>query len=129
MRQPPRAHAQPRTTVVHDITLHDDYFWLRERQNPAVHDYIAAENAYADAHISAADRQLLVSELQARLVDDDDSAPIPIGVYAYFMRYKKGQQYPVLMRTVLADPHQPAQVVCDLGHEARGKAFLKLGDW
>ena len=129
MPQPPRAHTQPRSTVVHGITLHDDYFWLRERQNPAVHDYIGAENSYADAHISAAARQLLVSELQARLVDDDDSAPIPIGAYAYFMRYQKGQQYPALMRTTLADPHQPAQVVCDLGHEARGKAFLKLGDW
>ena len=129
MRQPPRAQPQPRSIVVHGITLHDDYFWLRERQNPAVHDYIAAENSYADAHISASARQLLVSELQARLVDDDDSAPIPIGAYAYFMRYQKGQQYPVLMRTTLADPHQPAQVVCDLGHEARGKAFLKLGDW
>ena len=111
MRQPPCAQPQPRSTVVHGITLHDDYFWLRERQNPAVHDYIAAENAYADAYISASARQLLVSELQARLVDDDDSAPIPIGAYAYFMRYKKGQQYPTLMRTALNNPQQPAQVV------------------
>ncbi|NBU63169.1 MAG: S9 family peptidase [Chloroflexia bacterium] len=129
MRQPPHAQPQPRSTVVHGITLHDDYFWLRERQNPAVHEYLAAENAYAESHIAATARQLLVSELQARLVDNDESAPIPIGAYAYFMRYTHGQQYPTLMRTPLQEPQQVAQVVCDLNREAHGKPFLKLGDW
>ena len=46
--------ARPRKKVPHMQTLHgdtlkDDYFWLREKENPEVRAYLEAENAYTDA--------------------------------------------------------------------------------
>jgi len=128
MSNPPIAHKIPRTTVVHGTTLHDDYFWLRERENPAVHAYLAAENSYLDQHISAQTRATLLAELQARIVPDDEGAPYPIGDFHYFFKYHADQQYPALMRRA-STADAPAQLVCDLAREAAGASFFKLGDW
>lgn len=128
MPQPPVAHKSPRTIHVHDVTLHDDYFWLRERENPAVHAYLAAENTYLDQHISAQRRATLLTELQSRLVPDEQSTPYPIGDYHYFFQYRAQQQYPALMRRH-THAETSAQLVCDLAREAEGTSFFKLGDW
>ncbi len=38
--QPPIAEKRPHVTTVHGDTLTDDYFWLRERTDPKVIDYL-----------------------------------------------------------------------------------------
>ena len=48
-RRPPLAEKRPHMTEIHGLTLTDDYFWLRERSNPEVINYLEAENAYTDA--------------------------------------------------------------------------------
>ena len=47
--QPPMAEKKTKTTNIHGMTLVDDYFWLREKTNPAVMAHLQAEDAYADA--------------------------------------------------------------------------------
>src|ERR1043165_4508404 len=47
--QPPMAEKKPKTTNIHGVTLVDDYFWLREKTNPAVLAHLQAEDAYAQA--------------------------------------------------------------------------------
>ena len=46
---PPVAPEHPHPVTLHGDTRVDDYFWLRERQNPEVIAYLEAENAYTDA--------------------------------------------------------------------------------
>src|SRR5690349_7375782 len=46
---PAIAEKKPEVTVVHGDTLRDDYFWLREKANPAVLAHLDAENAYTAA--------------------------------------------------------------------------------
>ena len=46
--QPPVAEKKPHATTLHGATLTDDYFWLREKTNPKVMEYLRAEDAYAD---------------------------------------------------------------------------------
>lgn len=128
MTQPPNAHVQQHLTHVHGHTLTDDYFWLRERTNPAVKAYLVAENAYLNASIPQPLVQQLLSDLQSRIVADDDSARMQIGDYYYFMRYRDEYDYPQLMRAPASNP-SATQVICDLQAEATGKAFLKLGSW
>jgi oligopeptidase B len=128
MTQPPKAHVQPLTTHVHGHTLIDDYFWLRERDNPAVKAYLNAENAYLHATIPQPLVQQLLSDLHSRIVADDDSATMLVGDYHYFMRYCDEYDYPQLMRAPVSTPSE-AHIVCDLQAEATGKAFLKLGGW
>ncbi|MFM8318748.1 MAG: hypothetical protein ACKOAV_10305, partial [Bacteroidota bacterium] len=49
---PPDVRPIPHTTVVHGDTLVDPYFWLNQRENPEVLDYLRAENAYAEAKLA-----------------------------------------------------------------------------
>src|SRR5678815_3188283 len=44
--QPPMAEKKTKTTDIHGTTLVDDYFWLREKANPAVLSHLQAEDAY-----------------------------------------------------------------------------------
>jgi hypothetical protein len=43
---PPLAERIPHILQLHGYTLTDDYFWLRERTNPKVIQYLEAENKY-----------------------------------------------------------------------------------
>ena len=43
--EPPMAKKIPKEMTIHDDTRQDNYFWLRERENPDVKAYLAAENA------------------------------------------------------------------------------------
>src|ERR671924_18542 len=45
--QPPMTEKKPKITNIHGVTLVDDYFWLREKTNPAVMAHLQAEDAYA----------------------------------------------------------------------------------
>src|ERR1043165_312153 len=47
--QPPVAQQIPKVQIIHGERLVDNYFWLREKTNPAVTAYLRAENAYTDA--------------------------------------------------------------------------------
>src|SRR6185436_1172841 len=46
--EPPRAQRIPKRDVVHGDERRDDYFWLRDKEDPAVAAYLEAENAYGD---------------------------------------------------------------------------------
>lgn len=46
---PPVAAKVPHTRSFHGREFHDDYEWLREKDNPAVREYLEAENAFTDA--------------------------------------------------------------------------------
>ncbi|HJZ81808.1 MAG TPA: hypothetical protein VKD91_15735, partial [Pyrinomonadaceae bacterium] len=49
MLQPPTTEKQPKVTEINGDRLVDNYFWLREKSNPAVIAHLEAENAYAAA--------------------------------------------------------------------------------
>ena len=46
--KPPVAKRMPKSTQIHGQTVVDEYFWLRDKSNPAVTAYLKAENDYAD---------------------------------------------------------------------------------
>ena len=48
---PPLAPRRPKTIVQHGETRVDDYFWLREKDNPEVRAHLEAENAWTAAQM------------------------------------------------------------------------------
>src|ERR1039458_6389003 len=48
---PPVAKKVPKVTEIHGIRLVDSYFWLRNKSNPDVREYLEAENPYTDGVI------------------------------------------------------------------------------
>ena len=132
---PPLAPRQPHDVSVHGDARSDDYFWLREREDPRTLDYLKAENAYADAWFEphAALKETLYQEMLARIQQDDDSVPMRKGDWWYSTQTRTGEQYPRLLRRKAVgagrryDGDGVDQVLLDLNQMALGKPFLRLG--
>ncbi len=124
---PPIAREIPHATVLHERTLSDPWFWLRERDNPQVIDYLKAENAYTDAMMKDTQelQQELFEEMVGRIKEDDVSVPWTMGDYAYYYRIGKGQQYGVYCRKRLGTDVE--EVLLDCNVEARGLEYFHLG--
>ncbi|HEX8852134.1 MAG TPA: hypothetical protein VF754_01530, partial [Pyrinomonadaceae bacterium] len=129
--RPPRARRRAHRTVIHGDTLRDDYFWLHEKENPAVISYLEAENAYAEASMkpTAELQQTLYREMVARIKETDDSVPYREGAHLYYTRTEEGKQYPVYCRKPLRGKSDEGEVTLDLNRMARGHSFMAVGDY
>ncbi len=78
----------------------DQYYWLNERDNPAVVNYLEAENRYADSVLQPVSglQQLLFDEMKARIKQDDNSVPYLKNGYWYYTRFEAGKEYPIYCR-------------------------------
>ncbi len=125
--KPPIAKRVPKVDVVHGDKRGDDYYWLREKTNPQVRDYIEAENAYADAIFkpTAALREKLYQEMVGRIQETDLSVPYRKDGYLYYSRTEQGKQYPIHCRKK-GSLEAPEQVLLDLNEMARGHQFLAI---
>ena len=112
----------------HGATLNDPYFWLREKQNPAVSAYLEAENAYTAQLTKHLDpfREALYKELLGRIKQTDLSVPQLRGTHFYYSRTEAGKQYPIQCRRK-GSMEAPEQIVLDLNELAQGLKFFSLG--
>jgi oligopeptidase B len=124
---PPVAAARPRSISVFGEELTDDYYWLRERENPEVIAHIEAENRYTAAALQHTEplRQELYQELVARIKEDDESAPAPRGGYVYYERSVTGHQYRVHCRMPRAGG--PEEILLDENLLAAGQSYFRMG--
>ena len=103
---PPVAAKKPRDVSVHGDRRIDDYFWLREKDDPEVQAHLKAEAAYAEAwfkpHAVAEER--LFEEMKGRVQQRDQAVPQRQGRYWYGSRIDVGQQYPVHFRRAAQGP-------------------------
>jgi len=98
--QPPKALKKPHRLELHDDLRIDDYYWLRDRENQEVIDYLNAENAYTEATLAPVKelREKLFDEMKARIKETDESVPYKDGNYWYYYRYEQGGEYPIYCR-------------------------------
>ncbi|HQQ96157.1 MAG TPA: S9 family peptidase [Cyclobacteriaceae bacterium] len=78
----------------------DNYYWLKEREDTAVLNYLKAENKYLDtmtAHTRPL-REKLYNEMKARIKEKDESVPYKDGDYYYYTRFEEGANYPIYCR-------------------------------
>ena len=132
---PPVAKRVPHENRWHGQSFVDDYYWLREKDNPEVVAYLRAENAYTDARtVQLAEfRQRLYDEMVARVQETDLSVPVREGSYYYYARTVEGLQYPIRCRRRAKgdgeyDPKASEQVLLDQNEMAKGLTYLGMGD-
>lgn len=96
----PTAEKRPVELERHGHVRIDDYFWLNQRDDPEVLQYLEAENAYADSKLAASAglRSRLIDEMKARIKEDEVSAPYRYGDYYYYRRYEPGKEYAIHAR-------------------------------
>lgn len=96
----PTAEKRPVTLEMHGESRVDDYYWLRERENPDVIAYLEAENAHTDEKLEPFSglQGILFDEMKSRIKQEDQSAPYRRGDYYYYVRYEEGGEYPIYAR-------------------------------
>jgi oligopeptidase B len=126
----PVAAKKPKDVTVHEDKRIDDYFWLREKQNPEVIAYLEQENAYTEAVLAPAKplREALYQEMVARIKEDDTSAPVPYLGYAYYSRTEKGKQYRIYCRKAQAEDAQE-EVLLDLNTMIGTHTYIAVGHY
>src|SRR5438552_1688709 len=97
---PPVAKQIPKVQTLHGERRVDEYFWLREKTNPAVATYLKAENAYTDAVMKPTKRlqQTLYKEMLSHLKETDVAVPYRKDGWFHYWRTEKGKQYRILCR-------------------------------
>lgn len=96
----PRAEKEEKVFTDHGITRIDNYYWLRERDNPKVIDYLTQENNYTDSNLKHTEKlqDKLFNEIVGRIKKTDISIPVKENGYYYYVRYKEELEYPIYCR-------------------------------
>ena len=102
--QPPIAAKTQWMETRHGEQVTDDYRWLHDKKDPAVIDYLNAENAYTAAMTENIKpfADALYKEFKDRTMPADLSVPARRGNYYYYTRVEAGKQYPLNCRRLAA---------------------------
>ncbi len=124
----PVAKKFPKELKIHGDTRIDNYYWLNERENPEVIQYLEAENAYLDtlmAHTKAF-QQNLFEEMKGRIKEDDSTLPYRKDGYYYYARFEEGNEYKILCRKK-DNLKAEEEITLNINELAEGYEFFNLG--
>lgn len=125
---PPVAKKISKTLEKHGDKRVDDYFWLNDRENTEVIDYLNQENEYYEqmtAHTKDFQKKLF-EEMKGRIKEDDSSVPYFFNGYWYITRYETGKDYPIYSRkkgSLTANE----EILFNCNELAEGHSYFQLG--
>ena len=124
---PPMAAIKPTSLENHGIKRVDDYFWLNQREDKQVLDYLNAENAYTESVLGDVKEleQELFEEIKGRIKQDDSSVPYTDRGFIYYTRYEEGKQYPIHCRKN-ASGDASEQIMLNVNELAEGHSFCRV---
>jgi oligopeptidase B len=126
--QAPVAEIVPKELVMHGHTRLDNYFWMNDRDDQRVVDYLNAENEYYQkmtAHTKKFQEELF-EEMKSRIQEDDESVPYFRNGYYYITRYEKGKDYPIYSRKK-GSLDAKEEILFDCNEMAKGAKYFNLG--
>lgn len=123
----PIAAKKPHQLTMHNDVRTDDYYWMKDRENPEVIEYLNAENDYyqkSTAHTQDFQKDLF-DEMKARIKEDDSSVPYFYNGYYYITRFEKNKDYPIYTRKK-GSLDAAEEVLFDCNQMAEGEAYFNL---
>ena len=112
---------------IHDHIRVDNYYWMNQRDNPEVVDYLERENDYYQkmtAHTLSFQDQLY-NEMRGRIKEDDNSVPYFLNGYWYITRYELNKDYPIYTRKKGALTAEE-EILFDCNKMAKGHDYFRL---
>ncbi|MEM9687434.1 MAG: S9 family peptidase, partial [Bacteroidota bacterium] len=127
---PPKADKIPTNLEKHGDVRTDNYFWLNQRDNPEVIDYLERENDYNDKMTAStkALQKSLFEEMKSRIKEQDESVPYKYNGYWYTVKYEEGKDYPVYTRRK-ETLDAPEELLFDCNKMAEDYTFFNLQDF
>lgn len=125
-KKPPVAEINPTKFTKFGKERVDNYFWMKDKTNPKVIEYLKAENAYTDTVMASTQKlqQTIYKEIVGRIKEDDESYPVLKNGYYYYSRMQKGKQYETYCRKK-GSTSAAEEIVFDENKMAEGKsAFI-----
>jgi oligopeptidase B len=125
--QPPVAEKIIKEFQEFGKTRVDNYYWLKERENPKVVEYLKAENEYLEAVLKPTKtlQEKLYQEIVGRIKQTDMSVPFRDNGYYYYTRFEEGKEYPVRCRKK-GSLDGPEEVMLNGNEMAEGQPFFSL---
>jgi oligopeptidase B len=125
--KPPVAKMVPRQLEKHGHVRTDNYFWLRERDNPEVVEYLKAENEYTEAMMAPTKglQEKLFNEFKTRIKQTDMSVPFRKDGYYYYTRTEDGKDYPIYCRKK-GSLDAPERTTLDVNQVATGHKYCSV---
>jgi len=128
----PVAPRHPHEITQHGQTRIDNYYWMRNREDPEVMKHLRAESDYLEEvmqHTKPLQEQLF-SEMKGRIKETDSTVPEKRGGYLYYERTEEGRQYPVFCRRKESEENpldNPEEILLDQNALAEGRSFCSVG--
>ncbi len=123
----PIAAKKPHRLTMHNDIRSDDYYWMKDRENPEVIEYLNAENDFyqkSTAHTQKFQKDLF-DEMKARIKEDDSSVPYLYNGYYYITRFEKNKGYPIYTRKK-GSLDAAEEVLFDCNEMAEGESYFNL---
>ncbi|WP_255449834.1 S9 family peptidase [Seonamhaeicola sediminis] len=124
----PVAIKKPKKLTIHNDVRIDNYYWLNQRENQEVIDYLNAENEYTKKvmqHTESFQKELF-EEMKSRIKEEDTTVPYKLNGYWYMTRYEKGKDYPIYVRKKESLQAQE-ELLFNCNEMAKEHPYFKLG--
>ena len=124
----PRAEKIDKIMTIHDHQRIDEFYWLNERNNPKVIEYLNAENTYRDQYMEDYKdlEEGIFNEIKSRIKEDDSSVPYLDNGYYYYTRYEKGKQYPIYCRKK-ENLSSKEEILINVNEMSKGYEYFRIG--
>ncbi len=124
---PPVAKVVPHELKKHGDVRIDNYYWLNQRDNPEVIDYLNAENQYLETEMrhTGTLQEKLFEEIVGRMKKKDQSVPYACDSYYYYHRYERDKEYAIYCRKE-GSLDSPEEILIDANQLAEGHDFFSL---
>ena len=126
--KPPVAEIIPKLDIMQDEQRTDNYFWLRDKSNPKVIEYLEAENRYTEAVMKHTEpfQEQLYQELLSRIKETDLTVPEKLDDYFYYTRTETGKQYRIYCRKQ-GSLDAAEEILLDGNALAEGHDYMAIG--
>ncbi|MCF6169389.1 MAG: S9 family peptidase [Bacteroidales bacterium] len=128
---PPIAKKIPAEFKEHGNTRIDNYYWLNQREDAEVIDYLKAENAYTKTILKETEtlQKKIYDEIVGRIKQTDMSVPYRVKAFEYYTRFEKKKEYPVYCRKSLKTNGGEEEIMLDGNKLAEGHPYFQIGGW
>jgi len=127
---PPSAKKIPSKLTKFESVRVDNYFWLNNRDNPEVIDYLEKENDYYEKMTSHTKsfQQKIFKEIKDKIKEDEESVPYFLNGYWYVTKFEKEKNYPIYIRKK-DTLKSKEQILFDCNVLAKGHEFFNLSNF
>lgn len=113
---------------IHGDTRTDNYYWLNNREDTSVINYLKEENSYRENIMKDTEefQSALYDEIVGRIKQTDMSVPYRLNGYYYYTRYEEGKEYPIYCRKK-GSLEAGEEIMLNVNEMAEGYSYYQIG--